>query len=255
MKVRAWKILAGISLAVVVLTVILGLIMKTTITDAGIYDIHMVNDYLEACKTFQTIGIDSVQKDAGEDIESQRDYYLKSVTEDGAYVHYDLQVFVVEALDTGIPEENMLFNRGSCMSQYVKVVKVLQGDDIEGQYIDIYAMQGIISTSDDRIVNTGAHHKNAMLPGNQYLVFCEPMENMKELSTAGGCDLKYREIYSLFGRLCISQDFTALLQESPEDTDWKNVEFFAYHQETLDALLEIKHEILERYDIHVGDCY
>lgn len=252
---KIWKILAPVCAGMIVITLVIAFVCRCTYANNGLDDIRSVTEYLEYCKKAAVKAVDEPNDEGktAESIKANTDYYIDSVSQEGTYVHYDLQVFVVEVEDKESDMEETLFQRGSTMVQYVKVIKVLQGDDIENEYINIYSMLGIGIDNNGTPVNYGANGKNAMLPGNRYLVFCEAMENMKELENYEGTTLKYREIYSLFSQLNITTDMTELLNEDVGLTDWKNIEFFVYNQETLEVLLDIKHEILASYGIIVGE--
>ncbi len=252
---KAWKIMAFSGAGLIALTFIISLICRTAVTDAGLRGIRTVEEYLSYCSGVSVRAVDGVDDngETADNLLSDKDYFKTSVSSQGAYVHHDLQVFVVEMEDKEIEEEETAFQRGSTIAQSVRVIKVLQGDSIEGEYIELYSMFGLSISEDGSVINMGSCWKNIMLPGNQYLVFCEAMENMEELEDYCGAALKYRTVYSLFNQLNITKDMTLLLNEDGTCDNWKEIEFFAYNQTTLDALLEIKHEILDAYDLSVGD--
>ncbi|MCR5742849.1 MAG: hypothetical protein K6F92_03850 [Lachnospiraceae bacterium] len=250
---KLWKIMSIICAAMVVSTIVICLCCRLTVKDAGISDIRDIGGYLEYCSGVPIKAIDRKAVSMAEFILSNKDKYKTGVSSEGLYVHHDLQVFVVEKVDMTNANDETIFQLPGEVAQDVKVVKVLQGDNIEGEYINLYGIGGILIQYDNSIVNMGVNWKNVMLPGNQYLVFCECVENMQELENCCGYPLKYRLIYSLFNQLNITRDMTQLLNEDGTCSDWSNIEFFTYNSDTLDALLEIKREILKEYGLKVGD--
>ncbi len=249
---KSWKLMGGICVAMVVFTLIISLICRSTYTNSGLGDINSVSEYLEYVNKIPVNAIDAPvnTENVEEQIRENRNYYITAVSQQGGYVHHDLKVLIVQVND-----DSFLYQKINMLVQTAKVIKVLQGEAIEGEYVDIYSMLGISFSNNGEVINYGVSSKNIMLPGNQYLVFCEEVENMEELADYEGNIYKYRQIYALYNQLNITRDMTSLLADTPNQTDWHDVEFFVYNQETLNALLDIKHEILSQYGIAVGDNY
>lgn len=224
-----------------VLFIVAGIVyfcMMSTVSDAGIFQIASIEDLKTLAADIPVKAVDKPEEALGTQIIENREMYLRGLTEESMFVHHTINVFVVEP-DTTLEFYNQTY-RQDCI-----VSKVIQGDAVEGEIVSIYYNGGFLWG--EQAVYFGNYAKNVMLPGYHYLVFAEKMENQEYLESTA-CSYKYRCIYTLFNTLNIDSDFSYVLQE--EEGYYKECmesEFFVYSEETLEALLEIKHEIMEMY--------
>lgn len=128
--------------------------------------------------------------------------------------------------------------------QEVSVEQVISGDkSLEHKTLQIYDDSKFVTNNDNQNILEYWDIKNVMQSGHSYLAFFSPAsinEYLKE-------DI-YQFSGSFFSYLDLDNDYSVAITEFSVDLrDVRNIEFFSSSQRTLDAMLEIKQVIIDKY--------
>ncbi len=212
------------------------LIAMSTTTNSGLKDISTVSE-------FQQINAEMIKYSSGEIIESDMIKYLKStISADCLSLHSPRQVIVVT------PNERIKQYYGSFMQEVI-VKDVIEGDySIIDKKINIAAIGGFDIT-DGTITMLSSYGNNIMLPGNDYLVFCE----ITEISDYMEIPL-YRAMPSMLSWLNLNSDYSKSIESDSDAlySEYINSEFLGCTQDALNAALKAKLEVIKEY---LGDDY
>ncbi len=129
------------------------------------------------------------------------------------------------------------------LCQEVIVEQVTLGDkNLEQKTLSIYSGPVFMMNDESNVLECRSV-KNVMQPGHTYLAFFSPAiinDYLKE-------DI-YQFNGSFFEYLDLTNDSSVPIKELPVDLrDVRDIEFFTSSQRTLDAMLEIKQRIIEKY--------
>lgn len=152
--------------------------------------------------------------------------------------HSDVNIFVVEV-------KNDLRFYTDMFSQSVNVKKVIKGDQsLLNKDIDILSFL-LIKEDEEGAVFAGSFHRNLMIPGKKYAVFCEKSEISDYYPIP-----KYRTFMTTFSCLDLETDNIGTVDSMKEHyTDYTENEFFIMDKQTAEIYNDIKHNILEEFKI------
>jgi hypothetical protein len=230
---KLWGI---IQCGVILAALTAGLIAMNTTTNSGLKDIDTVTE-------FQQINAEMIKYSSEKIVESDMIEYLKStISVDSLSLHSPRQVIVVA------PTENIKQYYGSFMQEVI-VKDVIEGDDsIIDKKIHIAAIGGL-DIIDGTITMLSSYGNNIMLPGNDYLVFCEIAETSDYMEIP-----LYRAMPSMLSWLNLNSDYSKSIESDSDAlySEYNDSEFLGCTQVALDATLKAKSEVINEY---LGDAY
>lgn len=220
-----------LSLLFVIMATVLGQAGKSRFTDRGLCDVHTLDDLRNYSFSFVSV-------DDEEDVSAYEEYreeYIRACGECG-------NIFVVSP--TGGYEMGRL--RGM---QEVEVSEVIRGDKaLAGARVWIDGMPGLSDEEDNGRLCIDML-SNYMLPGNEYLIFCNAYGPVM-LEDWPDCS-KYYSTSGIFDYFNISRrEGTGGIVET--DTEYsfdelKEYEYFGTCQAVLDEKQKIKDVLIEKY--------
>lgn len=173
------------------------------------------------------------------DLLANKEHYLQAMAEGKIGVHYDLEVYIVEALGDSAIQHSGTYE------QTANIIDVLQGSAEPGQQITLH-IQGGFMIQEDEPLYIGNMNKNLMKPGNRYLVFCEKLEYQD------GDYLEYRTIQGLLNVLCVNQDDEPYRENAQITNTWsqyRNRELLTDSNEVIEQFNVLKEEMFERWGV------
>lgn len=216
-----------IQTALFALTIVIGIMCRSTFTNSGLSDIKTANDALKLTCYIQGGNYSE---------ESIQDYYdieAQVKNSDNAST-----ILVVKSTDN-------ITQHFWIMAQRVVVKDVIRGDaNLTGSMIDIYS-RGFANSVDFGQGPTYYGQNNLMFAENEYLVFLGPMKGAKYLEIPS-----YEFAESSLPCLNLSKDTNSYLTVTDKMItfgDVKDVEFFTASQKMLAQINLIKDEIIARY--------
>lgn len=134
--------------------------------------------------------------------------------------------------------------------QEVKIAKIIRGEQEEEEVIEIVTQGGFYDQKykyhhylNNRPLYFGM--KNILLPGNEYLIFVQP------LKVNGYTERKRYNLSSLlFGTFNLSSDYSKPINKPINEiayNEYGDSEYLCDTNNTLEKLLQFKHNIVERY--------
>lgn len=170
---------------------------------------------------------------------SNKEHFLEAMSEGKIGVHYDLEVYIVEALGDDAMQN------GATYEQVVNIIDVLQGSAEPKQQITVHIQGGFV-IQDGEPLYIGNMNKNLMKPGNRYLIFCEKLEYQD------GDYLEYRIIPGLLNVLCVNQDDEPYRENAQITNTWsqyRNRELLTDSNETIEQFNALKEEMFEIWGV------
>jgi hypothetical protein len=226
-------------IAIVIFAAMIGQLGKTKMPDCGIYNVRTIEQVYELEVVSSSILGDDFYDDF---IEYQEDY-IREI--DGSPI-----VAIVKPTGN-IRPYNYLFRHE------VTVDEVIRGDnELEGKTIHIYDLPKFAVRESGNVMGRRIKHSglleysdfsNIMQPKHTYLAFFLPTE----LNNYRQNDV-YRFVDAFFCYFDLSYDGTTPITDLSNKVyfnDLKDKEFFTNSQRTLDAMMDIKRKIIEKYEV------
>ena len=226
-------------LACLVLTIITAVSAKLLLADNPSHPVFAATTYDE----FVNASLDIPVMSFGFDPESDAAYLLENEDQifqfldghTGAF-HSEVNILVVEA-ESGFRQYTASY------TQDVTGKEVVKGDaGLNEKKIRIANHFGMVAEENLRPVFAPPQGRNIMIPGHRYLAFCEKTEI---------ADYEDIPSYRMLPQLCcfdLSSDYSVVTDG--KDCTYRTFvgsEFCVNYPKILDALLIIKHDILEKY--------
>lgn len=242
-----WKRWMLLNFVIVAAALVIGAFCLRTTSDYGLYDLKTVEAYLERASELPVGNVldhaDSALQLQAEDIRQAVDRlynYAESVRTAGD----EVQIMIVEAT------ADLAMCSDAACAQRVIIKDVISGEAIAGESAEVFRMGGI-RIIDGQLRFTGfiPYSTNMMLPGYQYLVVCKTVDEADALKNYGTDYWKFEVFPVGYSVVCLTDCENVFLSEDDVQVNWRNNEFLAYHQETVDSMLRLKEAILEQYGI------
>lgn len=224
---RKWALVV---ILIVVLVLGVGMIGKSNFKDGGIISIKNMED-------IRALNCNVNQIFTKEDVDAfMADYPVE-------FFEQAMQEYCVAVVK---PMDN-IHQYDFTMTQEVEIVNVINGEIQQGSAVEIVCDGGVYGQEykyyvydNDRPIFYGMI--NMMLPGNEYLVFVEPLETNEYTEKQ-----RYRLAFDLFATWNLSDDYSKPIDKPINEicyNEYENSEFLCDTPETVEKLLSLKKEVL-----------
>ncbi|WP_078553744.1 hypothetical protein [Bacillus alkalicellulosilyticus] len=168
---------------------------------------------------------------------------------------FDISPSLIEAMREDLPESNFIIRAKSDgekeftfrnNTQFVEILEVYRGEGLDiGERIGITSHRWLFFFDD---MTANVSFINVMQPGEEYLIFLE-----EEIDLVQKKDRLFVVPELIVSPIFNYEDKSHTIINVPEENryvpykDVKGNEFFVSSEEALEALMDVKHELLERY--------
>lgn len=224
----------------IITTIIVTAISKLWVSEAKTNEIHHLNNYNDiiiACENFPVYSLNAETEDYGEVLLNSENDILEKLSGDSMLSHSEVNVLIVRAKD-----DFTQYSQSYTQTAIVKEV-VSGNNSITNQEILIANYFGITKQENNQFIFWGTKGRNIMIPKNEYLIFCEKAE-ISDYETKP----VYRILPTTFSCLNVSSDYSKIIDiNNNVYKEYVGSEFLVNNEKTLNAVLKIKHDILDIY--------
>lgn len=229
-----------IYISLVVITILVAFVSKMLIINnpsSNIYSACTYYQIVEASDSLPVYSLNVANEDYGDTLLSEKDNIIKKISGETILNHGEVNIMVVRT-------QNNYSQLLQSYTQNAIIKEIISGDEkLKGNEITVVSYYGVFPNDNNQFCFWGTRGRNIMIPDNDYLIFCEKVETSDYYSIP-----MYRILPTTFSCLNLNSDYSKIVDiNNNYYKEYIGSEFFVNNKKTLDAVLEIKHEIIDSF--------